>query len=1352
MSKFRSSVSYVLSVCFYAVIFSLLSAGLSAQDTGSGLVFTGCPPYVEGNHCDSMFYQVVAVDIGTGKKCPHAKYFIVSGPGEINQKTGLWQFHPEKEDLPAYYYEELEIAAYKGNDTTTSDENCRFMVQIYDSKPRFDGYCGAHITVLSGESMVVPLAVTDEDYCHDPEITSVEIHPTPSGSFDYDSEIQSVTFEPAPADSGITYEVVLSGQSGPGTINCRFWFDCSEPEPIKIRLESVAMDEARPGDTVSVDLVVDDCPADLELAEFLITFDSRLLEYTGATPGAAFFDPDTGCGWLRLDDHGSFCYESGQMVLGLRAQARGSSRDPLPACYRPDEFPAVLATLQFVVAEQIDPGQQFAKVDFYWCDCRDNFILSPNPRVLFSTSQVTTAGGLLIEPTGLPGMSGASDECFYFQQGSYERYRNVWYQNGGVDLTMPQPPGKYSLRLGTKHDQFQGHFTDLPITLEATDSTQGFGGFDLLFGYDASALVFQLATGGDLYDSCGWEYFTYRYGGYSNCGGACPSGMLRVVGLAETNNGQPTAGCDEPYPGNVQPDQLPITLAYLRFLVSNDRNIEGTFIPVSFFWYDCTDNLLSNYDGYWAMLSSRVFDENDSLISRESEFPTWFGTKEECIDSNSHGGERIARRCVDYHNGGVQIHLPEPIDVRGDINLNGLAFEIADGVMFSNYFISGLSAFGNHVEGSIAASDCNGDGIPLTVADYVYLYRWVIGEPPTCTYGDSSTSIARFSQDETGVISVATLDSLGAVHLVVEGEVVVSLLAEQMDMKFSYWTDSGVTSILVYSFGDNQFLIAGPIISLSAPANIVDVSTATFAGCPVESVIDPPSQPAPYAVQIGYLPHERQGYEVTVPIILHAIDPDHGLAGFDFLIGYSTSALAFMGGLQGDLYDSCGWEYFTFRYEDNGNCGDACPTGLVRLVGIAETNNGPIYAGCNNGHVGFVDTTPITIASMSFLTSNDRRFENQHIPVRFFWRDCSDNVLVSHDGWDVYLADQVFDFYDFILFWDYEITGLYEFPTYGGTRETLLAEGCYSLDTANSRQPRPNVRFQNGGVSLSCDSIDARGDINLNGIKFEMFDAIMFADYFTQGFAAFGNHIEGSIAASDCNSDGIALGVDDFIYVVRTVLGDAEPYDRGTPSPNPAYFHLDPLDQEVVVTTAEHLGAVQMVVNGEVTPQLLADQMEISFAWDSGLTRILIYSFEPNVYLEAGRLVTLPGVSGIVEVETATFLGRRIMSYAGEPSDVDDPSSNLPNVYALHQNYPNPFNPTTMIDYDLPKSSTVRLDIYNITGQKVRTLVSDQLGAGHQSVEWDGRDGSGRRVSTGIYLYRLTAGEFVQTRKMLLLK
>ena len=91
-------------------------------------------------------------------------------------------------------------------------------------------------------------------------------------------------------------------------------------------------------------------------------------------------------------------------------------------------------------------------------------------------------------------------------------------------------------------------------------------------------------------------------------------------------------------------------------------------------------------------------------------------------------------------------------------------------------------------------------------------------------------------------------------------------------------------------------------------------------------------------------------------------------------------------------------------------------------------------------------------------------------------------------------------------------------------------------------------------------------------------------------------------------------------------------------------------------------------------------------------------------------------------------------------------------TFELHQNYPNPFNPTTKISYNLPGSGQVHLKIYNVMGQEVRTLVNESQIAGNYTAVWDGRDNHGNMVSSGVYIYRLSAGNDVQSRKMTLLR
>ena len=101
---------------------------------------------------------------------------------------------------------------------------------------------------------------------------------------------------------------------------------------------------------------------------------------------------------------------------------------------------------------------------------------------------------------------------------------------------------------------------------------------------------------------------------------------------------------------------------------------------------------------------------------------------------------------------------------------------------------------------------------------------------------------------------------------------------------------------------------------------------------------------------------------------------------------------------------------------------------------------------------------------------------------------------------------------------------------------------------------------------------------------------------------------------------------------------------------------------------------------------------------------------------------------------------------------VYDNGKHIPDQYFLGQNYPNPFNPTTVISYQLLEVSDVELTIYNQLGQKVRTLVNERQPAERYQIEWDGHDQLGTQVGSGLYLYRLRAGSFVKTHKMVLLR
>ena len=94
----------------------------------------------------------------------------------------------------------------------------------------------------------------------------------------------------------------------------------------------------------------------------------------------------------------------------------------------------------------------------------------------------------------------------------------------------------------------------------------------------------------------------------------------------------------------------------------------------------------------------------------------------------------------------------------------------------------------------------------------------------------------------------------------------------------------------------------------------------------------------------------------------------------------------------------------------------------------------------------------------------------------------------------------------------------------------------------------------------------------------------------------------------------------------------------------------------------------------------------------------------------------------------------------------------IPRKSKLYQNYPNPFNPTTAIHYELPEGSIVTLKIYNLLGIEIRELVNEFQPAGFKTINWDGKDDKGYSVDSGVYLYTFKSKNFLQTKKMLVIK
>jgi hypothetical protein len=117
-----------------------------------------------------------------------------------------------------------------------------------------------------------------------------------------------------------------------------------------------------------------------------------------------------------------------------------------------------------------------------------------------------------------------------------------------------------------------------------------------------------------------------------------------------------------------------------------------------------------------------------------------------------------------------------------------------------------------------------------------------------------------------------------------------------------------------------------------------------------------------------------------------------------------------------------------------------------------------------------------------------------------------------------------------------------------------------------------------------------------------------------------------------------------------------------------------------------------------------------------------------------------------------TLEGRGELTIPSEERFVLNKEIVIPSTFILHQNFPNPFNPITTLRYDLPSDAFVTISIYDMLGREVTQLVNTSQQAGFKSIKWDATDSFGKSVSAGVYLYQIEAGDFVQTKKMVLLK
>jgi len=740
-------------------------------------------------------------------------------------------------------------------------------------------------------------------------------------------------------------------------------------------------------------------------------------------------------------------------------------------------------------------------------------------------------------------------------------------------LSQSDDPVPFAIEIGEFDSALLGDNVSIPVT--KTAGSQPIYGFDFLIGYDIFALTLLDATPGELYDDPGdyeWEYFTYRYTWNGNCGSGCPSGLVRAVGVADVNDG-------DNYPlETMVPDGM--VLFNLNFEITNDQTFEGLFIPIRFYWMDCGDNAISYEDSTTLELglSRMVYDYDGSNITDTlAGFPAYYGSPVDCFS-----GPNIPERFIDFTNGGVNIQSSGLIYVHwgnvAEFDVPAVDPDTTNGCDMLTYSMLQGPA-------TAAIDSVTGHFTWLTTGDDVCYHMVVIEIADDCG-ATSEYAMNICVQNDPPQATDNPNDTIYAGWGIVLSQQVEAFDPDNDPDNLSYriisfsgplWWGSGMqidsnTGIWSWDIGEHWGYLGDFVlrIEISDGADICG-------GCSNEN-----ADTAYYnihvigqAVTIEVVHNQLQGQYAEVSVSLDsAYMPDtlitDLIGGFDFLIAYDASILTVMSVVPGSLIDNDKFEYFTYRLGPPGGCPDGCPSGMLRVVGIREMNDGII----NDYHL----TSPGELVKLNFYVSSNPMYAGQFTPIQFYWIDCGDNAIVVESGDWLFLGSKIYDYAGIEL---NDSDGIFGY--YGP--EQYCYDTVYQSNETFKNAPMGSIIFRNGGIDIRpTDVVEDRGDVNVNGIPYEIADYVVFANYFLYGPVAFTINFEAQKAATDVNADEVTLTIEDLVYLVRVMEGVLLPIPSTPNGPIDSFdgdLYLTETDSSIIISSdfADSVGGLYMVFN-----------------------------------------------------------------------------------------------------------------------------------------------------------------------------
>ncbi len=540
-----------------------------------------------------------------------------------------------------------------------------------------------------------------------------------------------------------------------------------------------------------------------------------ILEYI-FTPNPSFVTGDvvftattTGSGTVQVDAQGAMSYIPARADVG-RSQTimiiATDSSGAVDVCQTVVTITNDDPTLQLPPNNTVARGQTGTAVvgvfDRDACDAAEYTLVSVTPQPLGSVTVDSSTG--LVTFTADDNDAPGHDVDYQITVAVFD---GQTADTGSFTYTVVYR-APFEVRITQKDYQLQGHSAILAIIYD--QGTEAISGFDFEFAFASNTFKVQNVTAGSALQAVGWTNFSYDTTFLDSCSYLCTNSLLNIHADNMSSTGFATAA---PASSTFSPGD---TLALVTILVTNDRNLACTFLPLRWNWSDCNSNTLLSAVSDTVYQSSSVFDYVGSSrdakedyrtdITGNSDSLTRPGGMSPACDSATQMARQTSLRFVDFYNGGVLLIGGCDVDASGDINLNGLSYEYADREMFIDYFTQGDTAFGSHVEGSTAASETNADGRPLTVSDMVYMIRAIRGDAisiPELTHERDTVTLTQHGDE------IKSDMQLGALHLVFDGETTVSFEGddegdEHDDSRFGGGKSGFLTSLLDDDEGEEE--------------------------------------------------------------------------------------------------------------------------------------------------------------------------------------------------------------------------------------------------------------------------------------------------------------------------------------------------------------------------------------------------------------------------------------------------------------------------------------------------------------------------------------------------------------------